>query len=72
MVRKHISIIKDHLEEANETYWEHFYCSSKYALLFLSLFFTSFLHAVLPCFFLTRAKDTVTRIKSEIADRKEC
>ena len=70
VANKYLSLIREHLEEYDESYWEHFVSAITYSSKFFYLSMCSFLHAFLPCCFMNTARKSIEDIKLHMMNRE--
>jgi len=69
MVRKYLSEIEEHLDSVDETYWQHLKFAILHSFTFLSLAFTTLIHGILPCCFISTMSTKIQKIKTELIYR---
>ena len=55
-----------HLDEVNETYWEHFRCAIYFSGVMLKLSIICAVHSLIPCVFETTASERLDKLLSEM------
>lgn len=64
-----INIQMGHLKEQGETYWQHFRCAVKFAIVLLLLSVVCLIHALIPNILTTTASD---RLQILIKEMQRC
>jgi hypothetical protein len=65
-----VKLFLDHPHSVNETYFEHLRNASTYGFRLLLAGFACLIHSLLPFLCVTTASDTMQKIQTEIAERK--
>lgn len=61
---------KEHLECAEEGYFQHFAFATKFSLRLVFAGVAGVTHAIIPAFFKTTASDTVLKLAEELKERR--
>lgn len=56
---------KDHLQDSNMSYWQHYIFAAKYGLLCLYYGCLFFIHASLPCFFQKNGSSLISKLEKD-------
>ena len=56
---------KEHLEDSNMSYWQHYFFASRYGILCIYHGILLFFHASLPCFFQKSGSNLVNKLKKD-------
>ena len=70
-IMKKINPIRQHLEEVDEKYFEHFSFAFTNALKLLRSGLALIIHSILPCFFITTASRSVRIMNEKFQERAQ-